>query len=55
MGSIFLKSKWNSDPDKDFTHITLHELMHTQGMGFPASKVFSVLTSEAKQICWVTV
>ena len=35
MGSIFLKSKWNSDPDKDFTHITLHELMHTQGMGFP--------------------
>ena len=38
MGSIFLKSKWNSDPDKDFTHITLHELMHTQGMGFPCIK-----------------
>ena len=35
MGSIFLKSKYNVAPDKDFTHITLHELMHTQGMGFP--------------------
>ena len=35
MGSIFLKSRYNIAPDKDFTHITLHELMHTQGMGFP--------------------
>ena len=35
MGSIFLKSSYNIDPDKNFNHITLHELMHTQEMGFP--------------------
>ena len=35
MGSVFLKSRYNRTPNKDFTHITLHELMHTQGMGFP--------------------
>jgi hypothetical protein len=38
MGTVFLGSRYNkskSPKGSDFNHITLHEILHTQGVGFP--------------------